>query len=126
MTDPVAERDAGAMAAADALMDLIHPDESDPDGWPASIPCDWRDFPSDVAHRDAIYAALLSERQRGREEMRERAAALAEEQIGENIDICGIPCPEHAGDVATAIRSLSNSAPEHDTDAWRDNYLLRG
>jgi len=65
MTDPVAERDAGVMAAATQIVDdMIRP-------LPTSE--ERREL------RDAIYdfgiALVLSERQRGREEMRDRRIA---------------------------------------------------
>ena len=113
MTDPVAERDAGAMAAADALMDTCIPFFGD-----------WRLYPKARALRDAIYAALLSERHRAEEEMRERAAEVADEYKAkmaaaqERLGALGRPtfiaeCKEDAAEsLATAIRALPLSETE--------------
>jgi len=65
MTNP-ADRDPVLMAVADGLMDTCIPFFGD-----------WRLYPKARALRDAIYAALLSERHRAEEAMRERAAAEA-------------------------------------------------
>jgi hypothetical protein len=67
MSDPVeAGVDAGLMAVADAVMD-------------ANTAKYWRKYSHQRAFRDAIYAALLAERRRAGEAMRERAAALVDE-----------------------------------------------
>jgi len=112
MTDP-ADRDPVLMAVADAAMDAIGKTLIKMKLAPRGV--DWRDDEAGFVVRDGFYAALLSERHRGGEAMRERAAKVAEEQISRNIDICGIPCPEHADDVAGAIRALPlTSEPTHE------------
>ena len=60
MTD-TAERDAGLMAAADAIMDRAW----DGKGWLVHPWC--------IEQRDAIYAALVAGRRRAEADMRERA-----------------------------------------------------
>lgn len=99
VTDPVAERDAGVMAAA--LRGR----------WFHFIPGDLQsEFAKDC---DDLSHVVGSERQRGREEMRDRAADYVEhsrETIHQHSD--GVPigdCPrwDNGAEIATAIRSLS-------------------
>lgn len=74
MTDP-ADRDPVLMAVADGIMGAYAPGQ---------VHTPWRSHEKAIAMRDAIYAALLSERHRAEEAMRERAAAaLSPAQGGE-------------------------------------------
>jgi hypothetical protein len=77
MTDTAAGRDAGLMAAADALMDAIGVavmrSFDRPEGWSSK---------ADAETLTAfVFNTLLSERQRGREEMRDRAAAVCKDHM---------------------------------------------
>ncbi len=148
MTDPVAERDAGAMAAARESLGGVTVKGTIHEGDNLAILLasyfeDWADEDEGTDENgtwkqsavfqteqvlNAIHAhyvtVLLSERQRGREEMRERAAEVADEYKAkmaaaqERLGALGRPtfiaeCKEDAAEsLATAIRALPLSETE--------------
>lgn len=107
MTDPVAERDAGAMAAADALMD------SEAAAYVA--PDDWRELAAFTDLRDAIYALALFERQRGREESRWQPIETAPRD--------GTPVLLAWADSALAIAVWQNRNENLEADTYYEGWV---